>query len=221
MPLTLENVSHRYQRGPAVLDDLNLEVDDQDTVAVLGPSGSGKTTLLAVIGLLLTPTAGSVRVNGVQAPVRGAERHRLRTRTFAWVFQSVNVLGRRKAVDNVAIPLLARGLAREEAEERAASALRLVGLGKKLESPAESLSGGELQRVCIARALASKPPVVLADEPTGQLDRRTSDAVLDAMWDLLNDVRATLIVATHDANVARRCKRVFLLRDGRLEDRSE
>lgn len=218
MSLKLENITHRYSGGPFVLDRINFEVNDGETVAIVGPSGSGKTTLLAVIGLLITPTSGSVIIDGTQAPRRPGHRHEVRTRKFAWVFQSMNVLGHRTALDNVAVSMLARGYTRDVAERQGLSALRLVGLDHKAHATSESLSGGELQRTCIARALTSKPPILLADEPTGQLDQRTSQTVLDAMWALLSDVGAAMVVVTHDESVARRCERVLSLQDGRLKD---
>ncbi len=212
--VALEGVWHRYGSGPWVLEGLDLEVAAGEAVAVMGPSGSGKTTLLSIVGLLTEPTRGRVRLGGVPVP-RSRRRDRLRAGWFAWVFQTVNVLGHRTAEDNTALGLLARGVPREEATRQARAALGQVGLAERAGSPVVDLSGGELQRVCIARAVAAAPKVVLADEPTGQLDHATSVRVLDALWAARRPDTA-LVVATHDPQVAERCGRILRLVDGRL-----
>ncbi len=213
--VALEGVWHRYGSGPWVLEGLDLEVGAGEAVAVMGPSGSGKTTLLSIAGLLTEPTRGRVRLGGVPVPRSQRRRDRLRAEWFAWVFQTVNVLGHRTAEDNTALSLLARGVPRGEATRQARAALGAVGLADRAGSPVVDLSGGELQRVCIARAVAAAPKVVLADEPTGQLDHATSLRVLDALWAARRPDTA-LLVATHDPQVAERCDRILRLVDGRL-----
>lgn len=211
MPLTVTSVTHRYHpRLDPVLTDVDLEIADGATVALMGPSGSGKSTLLGIVGGLLAPAEGAVQVDGRPIPTRPAERSRL----FSWVFQTVNALGKRGAVDNVALPLLAQGDTRPEAETAARRVLEDVGLGHRVRAQTASLSGGELQRVCIARALVTRPRYLLADEPTGQLDHRTSNHVLDALWAARTE-STTMIIATHDHEVADRCDRIIHLLDGR------
>ncbi|HLF43824.1 MAG TPA: ABC transporter ATP-binding protein [Acidimicrobiia bacterium] len=208
MSLTAHSVRHRYSpAGPPVLDGVDFEVETGSSVALTGPSGSGKSTFLAILGGLTQPTHGEVMVDG-QPVVRLSS-------TFGWVFQANNALGRRTALDNVTLPLLARGAERRSVEPEACHLLELVGLGTRIEAVARSLSGGELQRVCIARAMATQPSVVLADEPTGQLDATTSGLVLDALWAALPG-STTLVVATHDQTVASRCDRVVQISDGKL-----
>lgn len=211
--LTLEGVSHRYGRGPLVLNGIDATFGAGETVALMGPSGSGKTTLLSICGLLTDPTSGVVLVDGEPISGTGRHRDRLRSELFSWVFQTVNVLGTRTARDNTALGLLARGTPRAEASRAADEALAAVGLMDRATDRVTDLSGGELQRVCVARAMASVPRFVLADEPTGQLDHATSVLVLDALW-AARDPDTTLIIATHDPVVAQRCERVINLIDG-------
>lgn len=211
MPLTVTSVTHRYHpRLDPVLTEVDLEIADGVAVALMGPSGSGKSTLLGIVGGLLPPTAGAVQVDGDPIPTRPAERSRL----FSWVFQTVNALGRRSALDNVTLPLLAQGHERPEAETAARKVMEDVGLGHRMQAQTASLSGGELQRVCIARALVTRPRYLLADEPTGQLDHRTSIQVLDALW-AARTGSTTMIIATHDHEVAERCDQIIHLLDGR------
>lgn len=217
MPLILRQVSHSYRPGVRVLTEVDLSVGRGESVAIVGPSGSGKTTLLSILGLLEAPTQGAVLLDGVRASHRGRAANRLRSSVFSWVFQSVNVLRGRSVLDNVALAWLAKGTSREQAEASAREALEAVGLLEHVMTPAQLLSGGELQRVCIARAVAARPQYLLADEPTGQLDRATSDKVLDALWNARPESMA-LVVATHDRRVASRCDRVLELADGHLHE---
>jgi len=211
--LRLHSISHRYGGGPIVLDDINLAIAPGESVALTGPSGSGKTTLLSIMGLLTVPKGGTVFLDDGTIPTRGPVRDRLRADAYAWVFQTVNVLGHRTARDNAALGLLARGVPRAEASRRAEDALEAVGLAGHVAARVVDLSGGELQRVCIARAVASAPRFVLADEPTGQLDHATSENALDALWSARHP-DTSLVIATHDPSVARRCDRVVSLVDG-------
>lgn len=217
IPVALVGVRHRYGNGPWVLDEVDLEMRAGESVAVMGPSGSGKTTLLSIVGLLTDPVEGTVLLGGRPAPGTSRRRDRLRATWFSWVFQTVNVLGHRSAQDNAALGLLARGVPRPEAKLVTVEALTQVGLADRADRAVVDLSGGELQRVCIARAVASAPRVLLADEPTGQLDHMTSLKVLDALWAARRPETA-LVVATHDPMVAERCDRILQLIDGRLVD---
>jgi ABC-type lipoprotein export system ATPase subunit len=182
-------------------------------VAVVGPSGSGKTTLLAIAGLLTRPSEGEVLIDG--APIATGRTADVRTRLFAWVFQTVNVLSARTVQDNAMLGLLARGVAEGEAREEASAALSMVGLGDLRGRTANSLSGGELQRLCIARAIAARPRFLLADEPTGQLDRATTERVTRALIEG-RPAGTTLLVVTHDARVASQCDLTLALQDGQL-----
>jgi ABC-type lipoprotein export system ATPase subunit len=205
----------RYGPDRLVLEGLNLEVADGESLAVMGPSGSGKTTLISILGLLVEPSAGSVTIDGSPGPSRESQRHRVRSELFGWVLQTVNVLGRRTALDNVSIPLLSSGFTRDQAAMLARDALETVGLGGHVDQPVRLLSGGEVQRVCIARALAHRPRYLLADEPTGQLDHNTSTEVLNGLKHLLTDAGSALVVVTHDPQVADLCARTVDLVDGK------
>jgi ABC-type lipoprotein export system ATPase subunit len=214
MPLRLRGVSHRYAAGfPWVVQGVDLEIADGESVALMGPSGSGKTTLLSILGLLTQPAEGEVLLDG--RVISGREAAELRTTEFAWVFQTANALLRRTALENASLQLLARGRSHETAASVAAAALDGVGVGHLANRPARLLSGGELQRVCIARALAAAPRWVLADEPTGQLDHATTLEVSSALIDG-RPIGTGVILATHDAEVAARCGRVIHIVDGRM-----
>lgn len=214
MPLTLRGVSHRYGPPlPWVVRGIDLEVADGESVALMGPSGSGKTTLLSILGLLTHPAEGEVLLDG--QPIERRAASALRTREFAWVFQTANALLRRTALENASLQLLARGAKREAAEAAAKYELGRVGVGHLAARPARMLSGGELQRVCIARALAAAPRFIFADEPTGQLDHAST---LEAGAALIEQrpVGTAVIIATHDPEVAARCGRIVRLIDGSI-----
>lgn len=215
MSLEVKDVSHAYRQGQPVLRGVSLRVEPDRSIALVGPSGSGKTTLLSVLGLLTVPTKGDVLVDG--NPINARARRRFRALDFGWVFQGTNVLGRRSAIDNAALGLFARGVGPGEARDRAAAMLDAVGIGHLAEAPAHSLSGGELQRVCIARVLAARPRFILADEPTGQLDNASTETVIRAL--VTNRPHGTaIVVATHDPIVADECDIVVRLIDGRVEE---
>lgn len=211
MSLHLSSVSHRYGDLPLVLRGIDLEVGDDDTVAIVGPSGSGKTTLLSILGGLLTPTAGEVTLDGARVG-RGTA---VPPGSFSWVFQTINLLGRRTALENVAIGLYAVGHLAAAATEQARAKLEAVGLGGMERQLAMRLSGGEAQRVGIARALVGRPRYVLADEPTGQLDSASSEIVAEALFSGRPE-GTSVVVATHDVAIAARCRRRFRLGDRRL-----
>lgn len=206
MRLVADAVDVRFPRlARPVLAGVSLSVEQGETLAVVGPSGSGKSTLLSVLGGLVRPSSGTVRVDGGRRDVRDVS---------AWVLQTVNVLPERTALENVALGALTRGLRTREARWAARERLESVGLADLVHSPARLLSGGELQRVVIARALASGRPFLLADEPTGQLDRSTSLLVLDALF--TSAAGAGVVVVTHDPEVAARCGRAVRIDDGRV-----
>ena len=194
----------------AVLDGADFEVAMGEHVAILGPSGSGKSTLLSVLGGLVVPVAGNVGVQHEDGRSGAGTAVSVREVT-SWVLQTTNVLPERSALDNVAVAALTQGLSRPRALEVAARHLADVGLAALAHTPARKLSGGEVQRVVIARALASRRPFILADEPTGQLDRATSDVVLDALFS--SAAGSGVVVVTHDQAVADRCMRVVRIQD--------
>lgn len=216
--LSVRDVAHRYSDpGPAVLRDVTLHIHGGETVALMGPSGSGKTTLLTILGLLIAPSSGVVELDGITVPKGGPALARIRAERFGWVFQTANALPRRSALDNAALGLLVRGYSRDAARSEARDALDAVGVGHLAQQEARQLSGGELQRVCIARALAAAPSFILADEPTGQLDHATTLDVTAAL--LRNRPEGTaVILATHDAEVARQCDRLIRVTDGHVEE---
>lgn len=207
MRLVADGVVVRYPGAlRPVLVGADLAVDTGETVAILGPSGSGKSTLLSVLGGLVRPDDGAVRVDDATVPA--AELRRL----TAWILQTVNVLPERSVLDNVLVGALTRGLTPAQARPEALARLEDVGLAERAHDRARLLSGGEVQRVVIARALVSGRPFVLADEPTGQLDRATSEVVLDALFAATRG--AGVVVVTHDPDVAARCTRTVRILDG-------
>lgn len=212
MSIELRGISHSYGIGATVLRDISLAIPAGATIALTGPSGSGKTTLLSIIGLLTEPSSGAIFFDGRPAP-SGTSLDRFRSEQFGWVFQTANALSHRSALDNAALGLLIRGESHREARCQALDALHALGVGHLAAKEARTLSGGELQRVCIARAVATRPPFILADEPTGQLDHATSLDVIKALLDHRSP-GSGVILATHDLEVARRCDRIIALADG-------
>ncbi|MGO4261014.1 ABC transporter ATP-binding protein [Lysobacter sp. TAB13] len=217
----LSGIRKSYRLGATevtVLRGVDLQVAQHEYVAVMGASGSGKSTLLNIIGFLDTPDAGEIRIHG--RPVQRQDDAALsgfRNRTIGFVFQSFHLLGNCSALENVMLPLRYRGLARAAARTRASAALAEVGMERRAAHRPDELSGGERQRVAIARAIVGEPDIILADEPTGNLDSKTSDEVLDVFARIHANGR-TLIVVTHAPHVAERCQRTIRVSDGRVLD---
>jgi putative ABC transport system ATP-binding protein len=204
------------------LDGVDLVVERGDSMAIMGPSGSGKSTLLGLLGGLDRPTSGTLRFDGRDvAELSGDELAAVRNRVVGFVFQSFQLLARTPAVANVGLPLVYRGLGRGERRRLATEALESVGLGHRLQHRPSQLSGGEQQRVAIARALVTEPAMLLADEPTGNLDSRSGEEVLELLVRLRDERGVAVVVVTHDPGVAARFGRRVTLRDGRLVPESE
>jgi putative ABC transport system ATP-binding protein len=217
--VSLDRISRTYAMDRVevhALQDVSLEVQQGEFVAIIGPSGSGKSTMMHIVGCLDRPTAGSYRLAGT--PVATLDDNglaRLRSRTIGFVFQSYNLLPRTSAVDNVATPLLYQGVGRRERVARARAALERLGLGDRLGHEPSELSGGQQQRVAVARAIVTDPALILADEPTGNLDSASGRDVLAVLHELHATGR-TIVLITHDADVAATADRQIHLRDGRI-----
>jgi putative ABC transport system ATP-binding protein len=217
--IELDAISKRYGSGEAVvhaLREVGLSIDAGEYVAIMGASGSGKSTLMNILGCLDVPSGGRYRLDGID--VGGLDEHQLaivRNRKIGFVFQSFNLIPRTSALANVELPLTYAGESRRHRRERAVEALTLVGLSDRQHHAPNQLSGGQQQRVAVARALVTRPALVLADEPTGNLDSHSTGDVL-AMFDQLNATGRTIILITHEYDVAEHASRVIRLVDGRV-----
>ncbi len=221
--ITLRSIEKTYQMGDIavpVLKGISLSIRQGELVALTGSSGSGKSTLMNILGCLDRPTAGEYWLDSQETSTLSTdERAMLRNRKLGFVFQSFNLLARTSAIENVAMPLsyAAENLSEREARERAAEMLIRVGLADRLNHHPSQLSGGQQQRVAIARALINRPPVLFADEPTGNLDSRTSEEVLQMFEQLNTEDGITIIMVTHDPKVAGHAKRVIRMEDGLIQ----
>jgi putative ABC transport system ATP-binding protein len=217
--ITLEHVSKRFEgkRQVIALDGVSLAIERGEMVSIIGPSGSGKSTLLNLVGGLDRPTSGQVRIDGeALADLSDDDLTRVRRDKIGFIFQFFNLLPTLSCLENVGLPLHLRGWPRQKVDERSRELLTLVQLGHRLNHLPEELSGGERQRVAIARALSIYPPIILADEPTGNLDTHTGEEILALVRDLHGRLGSTVVIVTHDMKVAESCARTIALRDGRI-----
>lgn len=217
--ITLDGISKVYYTEEIethALADVSLEIADGEYVSIAGPSGSGKTTLLSILGLIDTPTAGDYVLAGQHVGnLSAADRARVRNRQIGFIFQAFNLIGDMTVSENVELPLTYRGVPAEERKARVRDALERVGMTHRANHYPSQLSGGQQQRVAVARAVAGDPAILLADEPTGNLDSRNSEAVMDLLREL-HKGGATICMVTHDARYARHADRVIELHDGRV-----
>ena len=216
--IEIENITKVYQMGETevrALDGVSLKIDNGEWVAITGPSGSGKSTLMSILGCLDSPTSGSYKLDGTDvAKMRDDELASVRNKKIGFVFQQFNLLARTSALENVALPLLyASG---NHQREKAKAALTAVGLADRLGHRPNELSGGQQQRVAIARALVTEPSILLADEPTGNLDSKTGKEIMALFSELHSQRGITVIFVTHDPNIAANAQRVIYIRDGQV-----
>ncbi len=219
--IEIRNLAKCYDLGEVqvhALRSVNLNIEQGEFVALIGPSGSGKSTLMNTLGCLDRPTAGSFLLAGEEVvSMNAVQRANLRNRRIGFVFQNFNLLSRTTAVENVELPLMyTPGLSRKQRRTRAAEMLAQVGLGARLDHKPNQLSGGQQQRVAIARALVNRPAILMADEPTGNLDTRTSQEIIQLFRKLNSEFQLTVIIVTHDMEVARQARRILVLVDGEI-----
>lgn len=217
--IQLAKVSKHFEgkRVVIALDSIDLDIAKGEMVSLVGPSGSGKSTLLNLIGGLDTPTSGQITIDGERlSGLSDDGLTRVRRDKIGFIFQFFNLLPTLSCIENVALPLHLRGWNRKKAEDRARELLELVKLGHRLEHQPDELSGGERQRVAIARALSIYPPILLADEPTGNLDSSTGAEILALIHDVHQRLGATVLMVTHDRGVAESCQRTISLKDGHI-----
>ena len=218
--ISLKNIQKKYILGEQVvfaLKDISLEIYKGDYIALMGPSGSGKSTLMHVLGCLDTTTKGTYRLRDEEVSrLSDDELSEIRNREIGFVFQTFNLLPRLNSLDNVALPLVYSGVAREQRIAKASEVLESVGLGDRMDHKPNELSGGQRQRVAVARALVNTPSLILADEPTGNLDSKTSIEIM-TLLDNLHEEGNTIILVTHEEEIAQHAKKIIRLRDGLIE----
>ncbi len=219
--IQLTGITKEYQMGTQVVHALrgvDLTIDKGEMVSIMGPSGSGKSTLMNVIGCLDLPTSGTYVLDGLDvSAMSDNDQARVRNKRIGFVFQQFNLLPRTSAIKQVALPLMYGGIHRHERFERARAALESVGLGDRIDHRPDELSGGQQQRVAIARALVVEPSIILADEPTGALDTQSGEEILNIFSDLNRERGMTVVMVTHDPDVARHTQRTIWIRDGRIQ----
>ena len=218
--IAIEGLRKTYSIGDQTvhaLDGLDLSIEKNEYVALMGPSGSGKSTLMNIVGCLDSPSAGHYELNGQDVARMDEDAlAEIRNREIGFVFQTFNLLPRYTALENIALPLIYAGLGREEREKRAKEVIEQVGLTDRMSHRPNELSGGQRQRVAIARALVNRPSIILADEPTGNLDTATSMEIM-ALFQEIQDAGNTVILVTHEEDIAACAKRIVRLRDGKLD----
>ncbi len=218
--IDFENLSRQFNMGTEVvvaLKSVSLKLFKNEYVALMGPSGSGKSTLMNILGCLDTPSSGSYALNGIQvSQMTDNELAEVRNKQIGFVFQTFNLLPRLTALENVALPLIYAGLSKNERIEKAIKALKSVGLESRMSHKPNELSGGQRQRVAVARALVNDPAIILADEPTGNLDTKTSLEIM-ALFEEIHKAGNTIIVVTHEPDIAEHAHRIVKLRDGMIE----
>lgn len=219
--IKVKNLRKSYYIGKnelPVLKGLDLNIDANEYVALMGPSGSGKSTLMNILGCLDTPTSGTYVLNGQDvSKMEDNSLAEVRNKEIGFVFQQFNLMPRLNAIENVAMPLIYAGISRKEREDRALAMLEQVGLGERARHKPNELSGGQSQRVAIARALINNPAIILADEPTGNLDTKTSIEIMD-IFEKIHDNGNTVVLVTHEEDIAEHAKRIVRLRDGIIEN---
>lgn len=224
MILNLQNIYKDYQQEKLVvpvLKDVSLTVEEGEYVAIMGPSGSGKTTLMNIIGCLDRPTSGTYELAGENVlKLKDRELSDLRLKSIGFVFQSFQLMPRESVVENVALPLSYAGVRKKERRSRATKALERVGLGDRVNFRPTQLSGGQKQRVAIARAMVNHPKILLADEPTGALDSKSGEQIME-LFDSLNEEGVTIVMITHDPKIAAKAKRIVRIIDGEIYEGEE
>ena len=224
MILNLQHIYKDYNQDKLVvpvLKDVSLQVEEGEYVAIMGPSGSGKTTLMNIIGCLDRPTSGTYELAGENVlKLKDRELSDLRLKSIGFVFQSFQLMPRESAVENVALPLSYAGVRKKERRDRATKALERVGLGDRVNFRPTQLSGGQKQRVAIARAMVNHPKILLADEPTGALDSKSGEQIME-LFDSLNEEGVTIVMITHDPKIAAKAKRIIRIIDGEIYEGEE
>jgi len=221
--IDINKIGKTYKIGEVIVNALvtvDLKINKGEYVALMGPSGSGKSTLMNILGCLDTPSRGSYKLNGIDVShMTDNELAEIRNKEIGFIFQTFNLLARNSSLENVALPLVYAGIGKTERLEKANQALQSVGLGDRVEHKPNELSGGQRQRVAIARALVNNPAIILADEPTGNLDTKTSHEIMDLLEEI-HKKGNTVIIVTHEEDIAKRAKRIVRLRDGVIESDS-
>ena len=221
--IRIETIRKIYQLGTQevrALDGVDMIINRNEYVAIMGPSGSGKSTMMNILGCLDTPTSGKYILNGTDvSQMDDSDLAEVRNKEIGFVFQSFNLLPKYNALENVALPLIYSGIPRETRESRATNALHTVGLKDRMHHKPNELSGGQRQRVAVARALINNPSIILADEPTGNLDTKTSIDIMHLFEEIYNNGN-TVIIVTHEEDIAKYARRIIKLRDGKIESDS-